>query len=72
MEELLIHNVRLDEDEIELLLLLLNLGFHQYSIELITEFSNDIDCLKYSIKEVQDLLEKFGFDFEINIERKEK
>lgn len=78
MEDLLIHNVRLNEEETELFLLLLNLGFGQYLDELFSEFTGDKnfdqDCLKTAILEVQELLTKFGFeiDFEIKMERKEK
>ena len=78
MKDLLIHNVKFDENETKLLLYLLNLGFGQYVDELFLEFTGDKkfdqDCLKTAIFEVQDLLTKFGFDidFEIKIERKEK
>lgn len=78
MEDLIIHNVELNEDETELFLFLLNAGFGQYLDELFLEFTGDKkfdqDCLKTAIFEVQDLLTKFGFDidFEIKIERKEK
>lgn len=77
MENLIIHNIRLNEDETELLLLLLNLGFGQYLDELFSEFTGDkkfdSDCFQMAIQEVRELLAKFGFDFdvEIKMERKE-
>lgn len=78
MENLIIHNIKLNEDEIELLLLLFNLGFGQYLDELFSEFTGDkkfdSDCFQMAIQEVRELLAKFGFDFdvEIKMERKEK
>lgn len=75
MEDLIIKNVRLNEDERELFLILLNLGFEQYLEELISDFTGDKefdkDCLKTAVLEVRRLLAKFGFaiDFEIKMER---
>ena len=74
MEDLLIHNVRLNEEEAELFLILLNLGLGQYLSEISSEFTGnrefDKDCVKTALFEIQNLFEKFGFDLEIKIERK--
>ncbi len=80
MKELIIYNVRLNEDEIELFSHLIDLGFGQYLDELFSEFTGDkktdMDYLQSAIQKVRKLLTKFGldidFDVVIQIERKEK
>lgn len=73
MEDLIIYNVKLNQEEDELFLILLNLGLGAYLEELTFEFTGnrkkDKDFVKAVLFEIQDLLQKFNLDLSVKIER---